>query len=218
LPPEDLAAAGNAVIGRELMSPAALQIIRPPPHMMSRLRHLHQAVDHLSEGAPDILAHPEAARALEQALVQALVACISAGTIDDAEVRSHTRIPVMRRFEQIVEVHQNETLYIAEVCAKIGVAERTLRSHCQEHLGMSPHKYLWLRRMNLARRTLTFADRAVTAVTEVATAHGFWELGRFAVAYRRLFGESPSVTLRRAPDHQPGVRNQSPLALEIWPR
>ena len=35
-------------------------------------------------------------------------------------------------------------------------------------------------------------------VTEIATALGFVELGRFSVEYRRAFGESPSETLRRA--------------------
>ena len=185
---------------------------------MLRLRRLHQAVGHLAGGAPDILALPEAARAMEQALVQALVACISASIIDAAAVRSHTRAPVMRRFEQILAADQDEILYLAEVCAKIGVSARTLRWHCQEHLGMSPHKYLWLRRMNLVRRALTLGDPAGASVTVIATDHGFWELGQFAVAYRKLFGESPSVTLRRAPDYQSGVRNQSPFALDVGPR
>jgi AraC-like DNA-binding protein len=214
LSPEDLAAAGNALIGRELTSPAALRVIRPPPHLGSRLRRLHQAIGHLADGAPDIIACPEAARAMEQALVQALVECISAGMSEDATVPSHTRALVMRRFEQLLEAHQGETLYLAEVCAKIGVSGRTLRSHSQEHLGMSPHKYLQLRRMNLVRRALTLADAEVTTVTVIVTDHGFWELGRFAVAYRRLFGESPSVTLRRAPDYQPQVRGWSPFVVE----
>ena len=69
--------------------------------------------------------------------------------------------------------------------------------YCQKHLGMSPHRYLWLRRMHLARRALVLADATVETVTEIANGYGFGELGRFAVSYRNLFGETPSVTLRR---------------------
>jgi len=98
-----------------------------------------------------------------------------------------------------MEENPDQPLYLAEICAAIGTAERTLRLHCTQHLGMSPHRYLWLRRMNLARRALTLADPSATTVTTIANDHGFGELGRFAVAYRAIFGESPSATLHRAP-------------------
>jgi AraC-like DNA-binding protein len=88
-------------------------------------------------------------------------------------------------------------IYLAEICAAIGAAERTLRASCEEHLGMGPIRYLTLRRMHQVRRALLHSDPSKATVTRIVTNHGFWELGRFSVAYRMLFGESPSKTLRQ---------------------
>jgi AraC-like DNA-binding protein len=102
------------------------------------------------------------------------------------------------RFHDYLASRPDEPLYLSEICAAIGVSERTLRDCCQDHLGMGPHRYLWLRRMHLTRRALREAHSARTTVTDIATAHGFWELGRFAVEYRTLFDELPSATLGRS--------------------
>jgi hypothetical protein len=58
--------------------------------------------------------------------------------------------------------------------------------------------------MHLARRALRSADADETTVTEIASDYWFWEFGRFSVAYRSLFGESPS-TARRRPLDDPGA-------------
>jgi AraC-like DNA-binding protein len=65
---------------------------------------------------------------------------------------------------------------------------------------MGPKRYLLLRRMHLARRALRQTAPDPTTVTDIATRFGFWQLGRFAVEYLSLFGESPSATLRRQPE------------------
>ena len=62
---------------------------------------------------------------------------------------------------------------------------------------MGPIRYLTLRRMHLVRQALSRAVPSAATVTQIATDHGFWELGRFSVAYRTLFGENPVLTLNR---------------------
>jgi transcriptional regulator GlxA family with amidase domain len=104
---------------------------------------------------------------------------------------------IVARFEEFLEANSNRPLHLAEICPAIGAAERTLRNACEEHLGMSPIRYFSLRRMHLVRCALLGADPSTATVTRIATDHGFWELGRFSVTYRSLFGETPSETLRR---------------------
>jgi AraC-like DNA-binding protein len=211
---DDLVAAGQAIIGRELTAPSFTHRIRPPALLLSRLSNLHEAAGHLAKTAPDILAQPEVARAIEQALVHAMVSCICGGETAETGSTHHRHAAVMWRLEELLEANSDRTLYLAELCSAAGVSERTLRACCQEHLGMSPTRYLWLRRMHLARRRLRIADPTATTVTEVATKYGFWELGRFSVAYGSLFGESPSASLRRPPeDPRPQKNTASPWQL-----
>jgi AraC-like DNA-binding protein len=195
--PEDLAAAGRAIIGRKLTPPSFMLPIRPASPSLPRLRQLHEATGHLAKTAPDILAKPEVARAIEEALMEAMVFCLAAGHSGKVRNVHRQRASVLRRLEDALEAKSGETLYMAELCAAVGATYWTLRDCCVEYLGMSPKRYLWMRRMNLARRALQGADAENTAVTEVATNYGFWELGRFSVAYRSLFGESPSAALHR---------------------
>jgi AraC-like DNA-binding protein len=207
LTPEDLAAAGEAIAGRELAVRSDTQVLRPDPHAMARLRFLHDEAERLAKTAPDTLARPAIAKALEQASVRAMIACLTGDMPIDAKSCMGHHARMIARFEDFLEARRYEPVYLAEICAAVGVSERTLRTCCHEHLGMSPVRYLWLRRMHLARRALLRADPVAATVTGIATDHGFWELGRFSVEYRALFGEMPSTSLRRPPDEALGRKS-----------
>ncbi len=137
---------------------------------------------------------------MEQALVEAMVACVAVTGTPTPRRARHNHAKIMRRFENVLENNIGRALYITELCAQAGVSHSVLGTCCREHLGMSPKRYLLLRRMNLVRSALKRADPAETTVTDIATNYGFWELGRFAVVYRSLFGEAPSSTLHRLAD------------------
>ena len=92
------------------------------------------------------------------------------------------------------------------LAAAAGVSLRSLQRHFAAVLGRSPQAELEALRLTAARQTL--CDAAAPSVLDAALRHGFGHPGRFAMAYSRAFGESPSATLRAA-------RRQAPAA--TWP-
>jgi AraC-like DNA-binding protein len=198
LPPEQLAACGKALTGLKITSPPAGRVLRPSRSAATHLLRLHSKACRLAETRHKLIANPEVARALEQELLHALVNCLTAVDINgNLETRQH-HADIMVRFEEAMTAHIGRHLPIPQLCADIGVPERTLRMCCAEFLGMSPTRYFLLRRLNMARSALQRADPANASVAEIARSCQFRELGRFAVTYRTTFGETPSATLRRS--------------------
>ena len=84
---------------------------------------------------------------------------------------------------------------IDELALLCVVPRRTLEKHFKRFVGCSPLEFLRKERLNQARRNLLRAPPDAN-VTAIATDCGFSHLGRFALAYRDHYGESPSDTLR----------------------
>jgi AraC-like DNA-binding protein len=200
LPPDDLNAACKAITGHEFSKASLKHLVRPSATLMSRLLNLHGMVRQIAKTTPNLLELPEVARALEQELIHVMIRCLTEGDFSELTTRGCHYDKIVSRFEEYLEAHPGTPLSLTEICAATNTSERTLRNACEEHLGMGPIRYLALRRMHLVRRSLLRADPSTATVTRLATDHGFWELGRFSVAYRALFSESPSESLRRPPD------------------
>jgi AraC-like DNA-binding protein len=197
LPIEDMAAVGETVGGCDFTPPKELLFVAARPAALTRFLDLHAAAGLLAENAPEIIARPEAGRGLEQALIAAMADCLAATDEVSSQVPNSRHGRIMRRFYAILEANSDRAMHAPEMCKAVGVSNRTLTTCCHEALGMTPHRYLRLRQLHLAHRALVLADPAMTTVTRIATEFGFWDLGRFAVVYRAVFGERPSATLAR---------------------
>ena len=101
----------------------------------------------------------------------------------------------VHRAARFIDGHLEDPLTIGLVAAAAGMAGRTLHKHFRSR-GTSPMRYVRERRFGEVRQALLGAapDESVTGI---ALRWGFSHLGRFAVEYRKRYGETPSQTLRR---------------------
>jgi AraC family ethanolamine operon transcriptional activator len=94
-------------------------------------------------------------------------------------------------------VATNQQISVSDLAAACGVSKRVLELGFRETLRVPPSRFMRQERMNQVRNELRASDCASTSVTDVLSRWGVTELGRFAVEYKSLFGESPSTTLGR---------------------
>jgi AraC-like DNA-binding protein len=114
-----------------------------------------------------------------------------------AERQASSSAAIVRKIEAWVDGQSPASLQIADLCRALHLSRRTLQRAFTETLGIGPARYLMLKRLTAVRAELRRSDPAVIKVTDTAIKYGFWELGRFAQDYRRMFGERPSETLSK---------------------
>ncbi len=196
LPSEKMSAYSVALTGIDLTASHDPLIVTPSPSALTELLEATNRAVLLAQASSDSL-QAEPAHALEQALIGAVFTGLDGFGKTESRWSQQTHRLVMRRFARLLRNEPDRAFYVPEICALIGVPERTLRLCCQEHLGMGPKQFLLTRRMHLVHRALSSVGLESTSVSAVASRYGFWHFGRFSAQYRSMFGESPSATLRR---------------------
>jgi AraC-like DNA-binding protein len=102
----------------------------------------------------------------------------------------------VRRAEEYMRSHCGEKLSVNEVAKATGVSNSALYDGFRKFRGASPLKFLKRIRMEQVHQALIEADHTQT-VTEIARQYGIQHLGRFSAEYQRIFGELPSLTIKR---------------------
>jgi len=104
---------------------------------------------------------------------------------------------MVRRAEEFLAANAAEPITISDVVAACGCSRRTLFSAFRKYRGYTPMQFLTESRLRCAHAALR-SPTAEDTVGRIATKYGFSNIGRFSVLYRERYGESPSLTLRRA--------------------
>jgi len=109
-----------------------------------------------------------------------------------------SRREVVELAEACYRAHPGASIPIARLSRIVGLSERGLRKAFYHVRGTSPKRRMLQERLQGVRRVLRDRSAKDLTVTSVATDFGFYDLGRFAGAYKEMFGEAPSETLRGA--------------------
>jgi AraC-like DNA-binding protein len=193
-----LAAHGGDVTGLDPEVPTHDDRLFLAPELpRMRLISLMNDVERLAREEPWIVQMPAPAKALADTIMEALLACLTAGKPSRDRTAPGRHRQIVTSLARALRERPEDMLSLSDLCAEVGVAQRTLNLACEEFLGQSAMRFARGRRLDHIRQCLLVSDPTATTVTEVAMRYGFWELGRFAQAYRLRFGEPPSTTLRR---------------------
>lgn len=114
------------------------------------------------------------------------------------ETLGHKRLAerVLDAVKLINESSQSEVT-VRHIALFLGLNERSLLRAFDKIIGMGPKRYLLLRQLNNVREMLFDRPAVEQRVTHTMMDCGLEELGRAAGLYKTLFGEIPSVTVKR---------------------
>jgi AraC family ethanolamine operon transcriptional activator len=176
-------------------------VFGPPPDCLGRLCRVVARLEADDRDAPWLFDDPRVVAAAESQLLAAVLGCLAPATPSAVPPSARQNGHLARgkligaALARLEAEPADEPPPVAAIAAAADVSERTLRNVFSDYCGVSPARYMKLRRLHLVRRALAEATPGHATVTHVESRFGISEFGRFAREYHHLFGELPSQTL-----------------------
>jgi AraC family ethanolamine operon transcriptional activator len=119
---------------------------------------------------------------------------------------SPARRRIVRMADAYLRANPMRPIYTDDLCDALDTSASSLSQAFRATFGITPHRFLKLRRLAMVRTALCAHEGPEPLVKTVALSHGFWHLGQFAHDYRAMYGEVPSETLARTGSDAAGRR------------
>jgi AraC-like DNA-binding protein len=163
-------------------------------------QYLVAVLDHINAtvvGNPSALDSPLAAAASKNYLASAMLLAFPSTALLEptcADRRDSTPL-LLRRAIAFIDDNAYRDISVTDIAAAVYVTPRCLQLMFRKHRGCTPTQYLRTVRLHHAHFDLACHNRTTATVKDVAGKWGFSNVGRFAAAYRRVYGHKPHVTL-----------------------
>jgi len=194
---------GAGVATSPLLTPARTPVVLNETPIAEALRQLLEGYFSLLEQREELALEPRRIQRAREDLLDLLRLTLVSAV---ASVEDEIKAPHPRR--RALAISLEEWLWrqldkpgappvtLAAAARELDVSIRSIQLAVEEYFGVNFVRFARLARLHQVHSTLVVG--LVTNVSDAATRHGFWHLGRFSRYYREVFGETPSQTVRGA--------------------
>lgn len=205
--PQRVHAVAQAMLGEDASQSIDLHLQYPRvlPLQINKLsfertfQHLSGVIDSFYEqpealaylGLDDVL-YRQTVLMLRPDLFVAEQASLTAGGTDNLAYHRSLKIAL-----DYIDAHLHERITLTDLERISGASARTLQYAFLERLQCSPLTWIRQRRLEKARTQLLVSEPHQN-ITTIALECGFHSSSSFSTAYKQLYGESPSDTLKKA--------------------
>ena len=153
---------------------------------------------HIDAHSPQVLHSDNAERAARREILNAVFGLLlPADPLRTAPRQTRDHREILRRALELIDALEIQSVCTEDICQATCASERTVRNVFNHYLGMSPHRYLMIRRLHAMRSAIRHAAPGET-ITHICARFGVWDFGRFASLYRQYFGLLPAQSLKAA--------------------
>ncbi len=174
------------------------RLLNPGRVAMHSLRQLIVELTQIIDNDEDAGVEPVCTSSLINNLVDRIAEtlCRDSSLASTTHHQLHASGCLLTRVRDISEESGRESIQLYELCKELGVSARTLQIAFKQAYGISPMRYLKLRRLHTARERLVTTSAAEMSIKRAALESGFFDRSRFAEDFKKLFGHLPSQTPR----------------------
>lgn len=165
------------------------------PHAKDWWRHVWFIINELDQGL-DPWRSQFLLEDLERNLLTSLLFSFNHNYQDQLLSRETTAAPKhVKLAEEYIVAHLKDHISIDDLVDVTGVSPRSIYNGFNSFRGTTPLKFIRELRLSKVREDL-IERGPEDSVTTIATRWGFNQLGRFSATYKKVYGESPSETLK----------------------
>jgi len=110
-------------------------------------------------------------------------------------IQKNKRDFAVKKAIELINNNINQLFSIPQLCALVGVSERTLLSAFKEKYKVSPSNYIKAFRLNLVKQEIFNSEDK--SISKIAGKYHFWHMGQFAKDFKNQFGILPSEVKKK---------------------